>query len=110
MAQTRDSVIQDAGVLLGLLLLVLVISPQIYWIVIGYENVADWEMAVWGFYISALLWASYSFERRTFLFRWILSLFRFLHIPRGVGWCLVYSALFAAIGAYYLVRFIVDAI
>ena len=95
---------RDPGIPIGVLLTAILVAPQIYWLIKGYSNVHDWELALWGFNVAVVLAVSYFYERSNFLFRGIVGLFRKVHVPRGAGWVLVYSGLFIVIGIYYLLR------
>jgi len=102
-----DLQFQDAnepGIFLGCLLLAIAVVPQAEWVVRGYDQVHDLETAGWAFYMSGLLWASYKFESKTFLFRGILAVFRTIHAPRGAWNALVYSTAFALLGVWQVWR------
>ncbi len=98
----QPSAANKPGVTLGWILLALAVVPQAVWLVRGYDQVHDIELAIWGFYLSGLLWASYKYESRSFLFRGIMRLFRNVHVPRGAWLAPVYSVAFALLGARYV--------
>jgi len=100
----------EPGLLLGWGLLAIVVFPQVAWFIRGYDSVHDLELAGWGFFMSGLMWASYSFRSKSFLFRGILSVFKYWHIPRGSGWALAYSVCFALIGIWYVLLFVQSGI
>jgi len=92
----------ERGVTLGIILIAGLIGPHIYWLIIGYENVADLNKAMWVFYTAAILALANSQKGKCFLFDGILWVFRSLHYPRSEMFAYIYAAAFTILGFYYL--------
>lgn len=90
------------GVLLGIALLAGLIGPQIYWLIIGYENVADLNKAMWAFYTGAVFAFAKSQKGKCFLFDGMLWTLRSVHFPRSEMFAYLYAAAFTILGFYYL--------
>ena len=102
-AGTQRAASSEPGIAIGCLVLALAVVPQIAWLVRGYDQVHNLELAVWGFFVSGLLLLSHRFESKSFIFRGIMAVFRRFHVPpRGPWLAFVYSAAFALLGLRYL--------
>jgi hypothetical protein len=101
MTQATDKQDRD-GKFLGIALLGGLIIPQIYWLIVGYAEVDNWEKALWGFLAGAIFFSAYFFREQSFLFRGILWVFRKIHVPPGEWFAIVYGTLFFGIAAYCL--------
>ncbi len=89
-------------VVLGWGILFCLVAPHVYWILVGYSNVVNWQFALWAFFVGGVFFLSFFFREKTFLFRAILWVLRTIHIPPGEWFAPVYGALFFVIGLFYL--------
>src|SRR5690606_5449698 len=84
----------EDGIALGLTIIILLVAPQIWWFSSGSIPAPDIQQAAYAVLLAILMYLSYYYESKSFLFRWVMWTFTHFHVPRGRWLALIYCLVF----------------